>query len=96
MPKFLPCIICGGEITEAADCQNTDEGFTHQPYGATTFKTRGHYGSTFWDSFENEWCVIAAHDDCLRKYPERMTFIRLKSVRREMWEEFDPKTGESK
>lgn len=57
---MLPCLKCGKTLP------NVDNTATNQPYGGTEFRTYGHYGSTFWDSFEGEEIVINVCDDCLR------------------------------
>jgi hypothetical protein len=38
----------------------------NQPYQGTEFRTEGHYGSTFWDSFDGEELVLNICDKCLR------------------------------
>lgn len=63
---FLPCFVCGTTLLNA---------FPHsenQPQEASEFRTYGHYGSTFWDSFDGEQLVLNVCDDCLRKHPERL------------------------
>jgi len=63
---YLPCFTCGKILPNVlADCDN-------QPYGCTEFRTEGHYGSTFWDSFDGEELVLNVCDDCLRKHTDRL------------------------
>ncbi|WP_131823269.1 hypothetical protein [Mycobacteroides chelonae] len=58
---MLPCFICGKVLFNAlADSDN-------QPREGTEFRTYGHYGSTFWDSFDGEELVLNICDDCLRE-----------------------------
>jgi hypothetical protein len=98
--QFLPCIVCDRSILDAAfpDPDPNDElavamdarrGWVHQPYGATTFYTQGHYGSTFWDSFDGEQCVIAVCDDCLRKKPQAIAYIKKVREHPTRWERFE-------
>ena len=44
--KILPCIACGKE-NEPVGFNETE--FCNQPYGATSFNSWGHYGSTVFD-----------------------------------------------
>src|ERR1035437_946333 len=78
--RILPCIVCGivKESIGPTGYVDYPERFEHQPYGATTFYTYGHYGSTFWDSFDGEQLVLCVCDDCLRKNHDRLTVIRTK------------------
>ncbi|WP_301123002.1 hypothetical protein [Mycolicibacterium fortuitum] len=63
---MLPCFMCGNTLPNAvADAQN-------QPAEGTEFRTYGHYGSTFWDSFDGEELVLNICDSCLREHPERL------------------------
>lgn len=63
---MLPCFACGKTMRNAfPDGEN-------QPDGGTEFRTYGHYGSTFWDSFDGEELVLNICDDCLRAHPERL------------------------
>lgn len=63
---MLPCFVCGTVLLNAfADSDN-------QPQEGTEFRTYGHYGSTFWDSFDGEELVLNICDDCLRKHTERL------------------------
>lgn len=81
---ILPCIVCG-VVKEPVfkdgvglSTPRYPEQWEHQPYGATTFYTHGHYGSTFWDSFDGEQLVVCICDDCLRKNHARLTVIKEK------------------
>lgn len=63
---FLSCFVCGRRLENAfADSDN-------QPYAGTEFRTEGHYGSTFWDSFDGEELVLNICDPCLRAGTERL------------------------
>lgn len=57
---MLPCFKCGKELRNAFRQQD------NQPSEGTEFRTYGHYGSTFWDSFNGEEIVINICDDCLK------------------------------
>lgn len=63
---MLPCLVCGQVLINVCD----QEG--NQPYGGTEFRTYGHYGSTFWDSFDGEELVLNICDDCLRERRDRL------------------------
>lgn len=60
---FLPCFKCGKTLPNVCP-YSTD----NQPYEGTTFTTEGHYGSTFWDSFDGEEIVLNICDSCLRAH----------------------------
>jgi hypothetical protein len=63
---YLPCFKCGKILENVfVECDN-------QPYSGTEFRTEGHYGSTFWDSFDGEDLVLNICDDCLREYSKRL------------------------
>ena len=57
----LPCIVCGTVLRNVLDDAD------NQPSEGTEFRTFGHYGSTFWDSFSGEEIVINVCDACLQK-----------------------------
>ena len=63
---YLPCFKCGKVLPNV--CEDAD----NQPYGGTEFLTEGHYGSTFWDSFDCEELVLNVCDDCLRAHTDRL------------------------
>jgi hypothetical protein len=63
---MLPCIVCGTVLRNAMEEQ------VNQPSEGTEFATFGHYGSTFWDSFEGEQIVINICDECLQKNAARI------------------------
>jgi hypothetical protein len=63
---YLPCFTCGKVLPNV--CVDSD----NQPYGGTEFTTEGHYGSTFWDSFDGEGLVLNICDDCLRAHTDRL------------------------
>lgn len=64
--EALPCFKCGKAL------KNTHIEADNQPYGGTEFRTYGHYGSTFWDSFDGEELVLNVCDECLRQHTERL------------------------
>jgi hypothetical protein len=48
--------------------ENVWDHVENQPYDGTTFITRGHYGSTFFDPMDhNSWLEINICDECLNK-----------------------------
>lgn len=63
---YLPCFKCNKVM------QNVFEDADNQPYEGTVFRTEGHYGSTFWDSFDGEELVLNICDACLRAHTERL------------------------
>ncbi|MBB3752643.1 hypothetical protein FHT44_005155 [Mycolicibacterium sp. BK634] len=63
---MLPCFKCGKKL------QSVVTGADNQPNNGTEFRTEGHYGSTFWDSFDGEELVLNICDDCLREHTERL------------------------
>jgi hypothetical protein len=64
--EALPCFRCGETLTNVIDTQE------NQPCGGTEFRTHGHYGSTFWDSFNGTELVLNVCDCCLRVYGDRL------------------------
>ncbi|MEE3755211.1 hypothetical protein [Mycobacterium intracellulare] len=63
---LLPCFKCGMTLVNAlAESDN-------QPHEGTEFRTYGHYGSTFWDSFHGEELVLNICDNCLREHADRL------------------------
>lgn len=63
---MLPCFTCGATLLNVvAESDN-------QPQDGTEFRAYGHYGSTFWDSFDGEELVLNICDDCLRAHPDRL------------------------
>lgn len=62
----LPCFVCGTPLT------NIFPSSDNQPDEGTEFRTRGHYGSTFWDSFDGEDLILNVCDPCLRLGSERL------------------------
>lgn len=69
---LLPCLICGAVLENVLH----PFGDPNQPYGGTEFATGGHYGSTFFDSFDGEELVLTVCDPCLRERTERLGFRR--------------------
>lgn len=63
---MLPCFKCGKTL------QNVSQFDENQPYEGTEFRTYGHYGSTFWDSFDGEQLVLNVCDKCLTDYRVRL------------------------
>ena len=58
----LTCIVCDYQPDTAFNgCEN------NQPYKATAFHTRGHYGSTFFDPLDGTMIEINVCDSCLQK-----------------------------
>lgn len=64
--ESLPCIVCGYKPESIFDADNQLDDL-HQPYKATCFNTIGHYGSTVFDSFGDEYLEINVCDECLKK-----------------------------
>jgi hypothetical protein len=62
----LPCFRCGRPLLNVF---HTSE---NQPDGGTEFRTLGHYGSTFWDSFDGEELILNVCDDCLSDQRDRL------------------------
>ena len=63
---FLPCFKCGKALRNiSVECDN-------QPSEGTEFRTYGHYGSTFWDSFDGEELVLNICDKCLGEHSNRL------------------------
>lgn len=88
--KLLPCIACGKEFEHVMPDTYEPLDFSHLPYAGTTFYTTGHYGSTFWDSFNGEKAVVCVCDDCLRAHRDRVTYIRQDPKHPRNWQEFNP------
>lgn len=63
---LLPCFVCAKELDNVFDQAE------NQPYEGTVFRTEGHYGSTFWDSFDGEELVLTICDQCLRARSDRL------------------------
>lgn len=60
--KTLSCIVCDYQPDVAYNgCES------NQPYKATAFSTRGHYGSTFFDPMDGSQIEINVCDSCLQK-----------------------------
>lgn len=63
---YLPCFKCGRTLRNAfIECDN-------QPSEGTEFRTYGHYGSTFWDSFDGEELILNVCDPCLREHSDKL------------------------
>lgn len=65
----LPCLVCGAVLDNVGGGPGGDN---NQPYAGTEFATLGHYGSTFWDSFEGQELVINVCDFCLASRTDRL------------------------
>lgn len=66
MSRFaLPCLVCGSVLENVGGADN-------QPAEGTEFRTSGHYGSTFFDSFDGEELVLNVCDACLRARADRL------------------------
>lgn len=63
---YLPCFKCNKPL------RNVFIEADNQPYEGTVFRTEGHYGSTFWDSFDGEELVLNICDACLRSHTDRL------------------------
>jgi hypothetical protein len=63
---MLPCFKCGKVLL------NIFREADNQPDGGTEFRTYGHYGSTFWDSFDGEELVLNVCDECLQDHADRL------------------------
>ena len=61
----VPCIVCGYQPETAIPDSIPDT--NNQPYKATTFMTKGHYGSTFFDPMDGSYLEINVCDECLEK-----------------------------
>lgn len=59
--KPVPCIVCDRILEEAIPDS------INQPYKATTFSTKGHYGSTFFDPMDGSYLEINVCDVCLER-----------------------------
>lgn len=61
--KQLNCIVCNKELEPAFPPPIEH----NQPYGGTSFTSRGHYGSTVWDPMDGTYLEINICDECLVK-----------------------------
>ena len=63
----LPCIVCDEPLEPVWE----DAG--NQPHAGTTFKSHGHYGSTFFDPIGDNGSYIEINicDECLRTAQEQ-------------------------
>ncbi|SLG71534.1 hypothetical protein [Mycobacteroides abscessus] len=62
---LLPCFKCGKVLPTILNEVN-------QPSEGTEFRTYGHYGSTFWDSFDGTELILNICDVCLREHVNRL------------------------
>lgn len=62
---MVPCFKCGKALDRVFE-------YELQPSDGTSFATYGHYGSTFWDSFNGEEIVVIICDDCLNAHSNRI------------------------
>ena len=67
----LSCIICGYQPDTAYNgCE------VNQPYKATSFISRGHYGSTFFDPMDINICIeINVCDECLNTAVDKQQIL---------------------
>lgn len=63
----MPCIACGRELKQVED-----DAPENQPYGATEFRTHGHYGSTAYDPMDGHYIVVNICDLCLVTHADRV------------------------
>ena len=70
LTSALPCFACGAYLV------NICPGVDNQPDEGTEFRSRGHYGSTFWDSFDAKDLVLNICDRCLRSHKDRLAVQR--------------------
>lgn len=59
--KALSCIVCGRELLNVTFFKDA----VNQPSGGTTFRTRGHYGSTVFDDMGRTELMINICDVCM-------------------------------
>lgn len=72
---MVPCFKCGMTLLNVfPDADN-------QPSSGTEFSTYGHYGSTFWDSFDGLELVLNICDACLRTHADRLATRKKKEKR---------------
>lgn len=69
----LPCLLCDAVLDNVFGARGA---CYNQPYAGTEFTTLGHYGSTFWDSFDGEELVITVCDFCLSARTDRLGLRR--------------------
>lgn len=67
---LLPCIVCGKTL------QNAFQDSINQPSEGTAFTTSGHYGSTFFDSFDGQKIEVNVCDPCLRQNTDKIGWRR--------------------
>lgn len=75
----LSCIRCDKQLDPAL----TED--YNQPYAGTTFTTKGHYGSTFFDPMDGSSLEINICDACLEAAEAKGQIIR-----REAWGSVHP------
>lgn len=89
--RMLACIVCGKVPDHAANDDIQEQSPLFCPYAATQFTSYGHYGSTFWDSFEGEQVVINICDTHLEAAArEQLAFLRQVRSHPTRWREIDP------
>lgn len=64
--SIVPCFKCGKVL------RNVFLHSDNQPDGGTEFRTLGHYGSTFWDSFDDTELILNVCDECLTEHSDRL------------------------
>jgi hypothetical protein len=70
--EALPCIACGASL------KNVWSDSDNQPSEGTAFRTHGHYGSTFFDSFDGQQIEINVCDECLQQNRDKIAWRRAK------------------
>ena len=68
----IACIACGTVLQQACG----DDSHYVQPSEGTAFQTYGHYGSTFWDSFDGEQIEVVVCDECLEGNKDRIMRVK--------------------
>lgn len=80
---LLSCIVCDYQPTHALP--ETEVEWKNQPYKATCFTTRGHYGSTFIDVFEGIMLEITICDECLERAKIKKQILKCDSTENNVW-----------
>lgn len=72
--KIPNCICCNKELENISPVPKNED--FNQPYGATTFMTHGHYGSTVFDPMNpSVWLEINVCDECLTERQEQVLHV---------------------
>jgi hypothetical protein len=71
MAASLPCVVCGIAL------HNVFHGDSiNQPSGGLAFMSQGHYGSTLYDPFSDEFLELNICDGCLAKASSALRVLR--------------------